>query len=108
MGVALCTGLAVSRSFAANRLGRYKTGLRASASVSRNRPTLAAVDTRKERKAGMTGTRLLILAIAAMAPLAAACDDDEGPSDDATQFSAQLIGEEEVPPVPTPASGTAT
>jgi hypothetical protein len=56
----------------------------------------------------MSGTRLLILALAAMAPLAAACDDDEGPSDDATRFSAQLTGEEEVPPVPTTASGTAT
>ncbi len=56
----------------------------------------------------MTGTRLLILAIGAMAPLATACDDDEGPSGDATQFSAQLTGEEEVPPVPTTASGTAT
>jgi hypothetical protein len=56
----------------------------------------------------MTRTRLLILAIAAMATLAAACGDDEGPSDDPTKFSAQLSGEEEVPPVPTTASGTAT
>jgi hypothetical protein len=56
----------------------------------------------------MTRTRLLILAIAAMATLAAACGDDEGPSDDPTQFSAQLSGEEEVPPVPTTASGPAT
>ena len=56
----------------------------------------------------MTGTRLLILAIAATAPLAAACDDDEGPSGDATQFSAELSGAEEVPAVPTTATGTAT
>lgn len=56
----------------------------------------------------MTHKRLLILAIAAMAPLVAACDDDEGPSGDATQFSAVLTGDEEVPPVATPASGTAT
>jgi hypothetical protein len=56
----------------------------------------------------MTGTRLLLLAIAAMAPLVTACDDDEGPPDDATQFSAALTGEEEVPPVPTTASGDAS
>jgi hypothetical protein len=61
-----------------------------------------------EKEAGMSGTRLLILAIAALAPAAAACDDDEGPSDDATQFAALLSGDEEVPPVPTTASGTAT
>jgi hypothetical protein len=56
----------------------------------------------------MAGAIRLILALAAIAPLVAACDDDEGPSGDATQFSAQLTGEEEVPPVPTTASGTAT
>jgi hypothetical protein len=55
----------------------------------------------------MTGTRVLVLAIAALAPVVAACDDDEGPSDDATVFSAVLTGDQEEPPVPTTASGTA-
>ena len=55
----------------------------------------------------MTGTKIFLLALAALVPVAAACDDDEGPSDDATVFSAQLTGEEEVPPVPTAATGTA-
>jgi hypothetical protein len=56
----------------------------------------------------MTGMRWLVLAIAALAPAVAACDDDEGPSDDANLFAALLTGEEEVPPVLTTASGTAT
>src|SRR5687768_7308296 len=54
----------------------------------------------------MTGTKILLLVIAALAPVAAACDDDEGP-EDATVFSAELSGDEEVPPVVTPATGTA-
>jgi hypothetical protein len=42
----------------------------------------------------------------ALLPLFAACGDDE-PSGPATSFSATLSGEEEVPAVVTPASGTA-
>ncbi len=56
----------------------------------------------------MTGMRILIVAIAALLPAVAACDDDEGPSDPATEFVALLTGDEEVPPVPTTATGTAT
>lgn len=56
----------------------------------------------------MTDTRILTLAIAALLPVAAACGDDSGGSGPATDFTALLTGDEEVPPVPTTATGTAT
>jgi hypothetical protein len=55
----------------------------------------------------MNYMRVLTLAIAALLPIAAACGDDET-SAPATDFTAQLTGEDEVPPVPTTASGTAS
>ncbi|HEX6434302.1 MAG TPA: CHRD domain-containing protein [Gemmatimonadales bacterium] len=49
-----------------------------------------------------------ILAVA-LASLTLACgDDDENPAEAGTEFSATLSGAEEVPPVPTTATGTAT
>jgi hypothetical protein len=47
--------------------------------------------------------------LAALLPLFAACDDDENePAGPATSFVATLTGAEEVPPVATTATGTAT
>jgi hypothetical protein len=49
----------------------------------------------------------LILAVA-LASLTLACgDDDNNPAEAATEFSATLSGSEEVPPVPSTATGTA-
>ncbi|HEV8455049.1 MAG TPA: CHRD domain-containing protein [Gemmatimonadales bacterium] len=47
------------------------------------------------------------IAIAALFPIVAACGDD-GPSSEATSFTAALSGANEVPAVTTPATGTAT
>jgi hypothetical protein len=47
------------------------------------------------------------MAIAALLPIVAACGDD-GPSSEATSFTATLSGANEVPAVTTPATGTAT
>lgn len=57
----------------------------------------------------MTDMRVLTLAIAiaALLPALSACGDDE-PASPATEFTATLNGENEVPPVPTTATGTAT
>lgn len=51
--------------------------------------------------------RTLTLALVALAPVLAACGDDDG-SGPATNFTALLTGAEEVPAVATDASGTAT
>jgi hypothetical protein len=51
------------------------------------------------------------IAVAALLAAFAACDDDDddgGPAGPATRFTATLSGAEEVPPVPTTATGTAT
>ena len=57
----------------------------------------------------MIDTRLLTLATAALLlPVVIACGDDDGGSGPATDFTALLTGDEEVPPVPTTATGTAT
>jgi hypothetical protein len=49
------------------------------------------------------------VALAALLPLVSACGDDNGnPADAATSFSATLSGAEEVPAVPTTATGTAS
>jgi len=57
----------------------------------------------------MTDARILTLAIAALLlPVVAACGDDDGGSGPATDFTAQLTGDQEVPPVPTTATGDAT
>ena len=55
----------------------------------------------------MRWLRGLTLATAAVLVGLVACDDDDG-NGPATQFAAVLTGEEEVPPVLTTASGTAT
>jgi hypothetical protein len=54
----------------------------------------------------MNAHRILPLALAALLPLIPACGDDDetGPG---TSFSATLTGAAEVPPVETPATGTA-
>jgi hypothetical protein len=54
----------------------------------------------------MNAYRILPLALAALLPLIPACGDDDetGPG---TSFSATLTGAAEVPPVETPATGTA-
>jgi hypothetical protein len=57
----------------------------------------------------MTQFRVLAFAVAALLPVAAACsDDNSSPSNGATSFTAALTGANEVPPVETPATGTAT
>jgi hypothetical protein len=48
------------------------------------------------------------IALAVLLPLVSACGDDDGPTDTATNFSATLSGAQEVPAVPTTATGTAT
>jgi hypothetical protein len=55
----------------------------------------------------MNKPRLLKMAAAALFPIVAACGDD-GPSGEATNFTATLSGANEVPAVTTPATGTAT
>lgn len=50
---------------------------------------------------------VLKIAVAALVPLAAGCGDD-GPSGEATNFTATLSGANEVPAVTTTATGTAT
>jgi hypothetical protein len=51
---------------------------------------------------------LLKIAIAALLPISAACGDDDGGLSTATNFTATLTGANEVPPVTTPATGSAT
>lgn len=54
----------------------------------------------------MTYMRILTLPIVALLPVVAACGDNGG-SGPATDFGALLTGDEEVPPVTTPATGSA-
>jgi hypothetical protein len=57
----------------------------------------------------MKSSAILPIALAALLPMVPACgDDDNTPSETATSFSATLSGDEEVPAVPTDATGTAT
>lgn len=56
----------------------------------------------------MHNFRILQVGLAALLPVLPACGDDDGTSGPATSFSASLSGSEEVPPVPTTATGTAT
>jgi hypothetical protein len=51
--------------------------------------------------------RILRITVAALLPVLPACGDD-GPSTPATSFTATLSGANEVPPVTTPATGSAT
>jgi hypothetical protein len=55
----------------------------------------------------MNGSPALKIAVAALFPIVAACGDN-GPSSDATSFTATLSGANEVPAVTTTATGTAT
>lgn len=57
----------------------------------------------------MSGVRILPIALAALLPMSLACgdDDDDEPAGPATSFTATLSGAEEVPPVPTTATGDA-
>jgi len=55
----------------------------------------------------MTTFPMLKIAVAALLPIVAACSDN-GPSSLATSFTATLSGANEVPPVTTTATGTAT
>jgi hypothetical protein len=56
----------------------------------------------------MNHSTIRVIALAVALPLAAACSDDDNlPAEAATDFSATLSGSEEVPPVPSEASGTA-
>jgi hypothetical protein len=55
----------------------------------------------------MNSFRLLNTAIVALLPVVAACDDD-APAEPGTSFTATLSGSNEVPPVATTATGTAT
>lgn len=55
----------------------------------------------------MTELRLPLIALVIL-PLTASCGDDNNAPAAATSFSATLSGAEEVPPVPTGATGTAT
>jgi hypothetical protein len=55
----------------------------------------------------MNGFHVLRIGLAALLVVAPACGDDE-PSGPATTFSATLSGANEVPPVPTTATATAT
>jgi hypothetical protein len=48
------------------------------------------------------------IAISTLLPAAFACSDDDDPGPSGTNFSATLSGAEEVPAVPTTATGTAT
>jgi hypothetical protein len=56
----------------------------------------------------MTHTRMLALAAALLFPVMTACgDDDDGGTEPATEFSAILSGDEEVPPNTSEATGDA-
>ena len=55
----------------------------------------------------MSAYRILPLALAALLPLIPACGDDDDGTGPGTSFSATLSGAAEVPPVETPATGTA-
>jgi hypothetical protein len=55
----------------------------------------------------MNSLRFLKIGVAALLPLVPACGDDE-PAGPATSFTATLSGTNEVPPVTTPATGSAT
>jgi hypothetical protein len=55
----------------------------------------------------MNHSAILRIALAALFPVVAACGDDGSPAP-VTSFSATLSGSEEVPPVPTTATGAAT
>jgi CHRD domain len=54
-----------------------------------------------------TGDRLRLAMAVLLAAVVACDDDDDGDNGTATEFEALLTGEEEVPPVPTLANGTA-
>jgi hypothetical protein len=56
----------------------------------------------------MNNSLILTIALAALLPLVSACGDDDDPAEPGTSFSATLSGAEEVPAVPTTATGTAT
>jgi hypothetical protein len=55
----------------------------------------------------VNGSRILKIVVAALLPVIPACGDDE-PAGPATSFTATLSGAEEVPAVPTEATGSAT
>ncbi len=54
----------------------------------------------------MNRLRFLKIGVGILVPVASGCDDN-GPSSPATSFTATLSGANEVPPVATPATGTA-
>jgi hypothetical protein len=56
----------------------------------------------------MNHSSILAIALAALLPGVPACADDANPSEAGDNFSATLSGAEEVPAVPTTATGTAT
>jgi hypothetical protein len=57
----------------------------------------------------MKNSAIFATALAALLPAVAACGDDNNtPSGEATNFSATMTGAEEVPAVPSTATGTAT
>jgi hypothetical protein len=56
----------------------------------------------------MKNSFVLAGALALLLPLIPGCGDDDEPTDAATSFSATLSGAEEVPPVTTTATGSAT
>lgn len=56
----------------------------------------------------MKNSSILAIALAVVLPAVPSCGDDDAPTDTATSFSATLSGAEEVPAVPTTATGTAT
>jgi hypothetical protein len=55
----------------------------------------------------VNGSRILKIMVAALVPVVSACGDDE-PSGPATSFTATLSGADEVPPVSTTATGSAS
>ena len=56
----------------------------------------------------MKNSSILPIALAALLPVIPACGDDDDPTEQGTNFTATLSGAEEVPAVPTTATGTAT
>ena len=56
----------------------------------------------------MKNFAILGIALAALLPGIPACDDDDDPNEQGANFSATLSGAQEVPAVPTTATGTAT
>jgi hypothetical protein len=56
----------------------------------------------------MNHSSIMAIALAALLPVVPACGDDDNPSEPGNNFSATLSGAEEVPAVPTTATGTAT